>query len=81
MNANFSKVGICLHCNFVSEIVSGKGSKFIQCKKHFTNKDFPKYPKLPVKFCTGFQIDAKTQWETDRIYFEGYWKIYKYSAC
>ena len=54
-----SDVGICQNCKFVTTIVSGKGSLFIQCKQHFSDKKFPKYPRLPVTICSGFIKDAK----------------------
>ncbi|MQG39087.1 MAG: hypothetical protein FI718_03760 [SAR202 cluster bacterium] len=59
MSNKLSDAGICQNCKFVSRIVSGKGSIFIQCKQHFSNKKFPKYPRLPVTICSGFIENGK----------------------
>ena len=59
MNTDTTDVGICQNCKFVNRIFSGKGSVFIQCKQHFINKNFPKYPRLPVTICSGFKENAK----------------------
>jgi hypothetical protein len=36
-------------------IVSGKGAVFTQCRKHFDDASYPKYPAIPVLHCAGFR--------------------------
>ena len=47
--------GICLDCKLAKIVVSAKASRFIQCQKHFEDKRFAKYPRLPVMACSGFE--------------------------
>lgn len=42
-------------CSHAKDIVSGKGSKFLLCKKSQTDRRFPKYPPQPVIECVGFE--------------------------
>lgn len=45
---------LCVDCKYAREIVSDKGSTFLQCRLAFTNPAFPKYPALPVLRCSGY---------------------------
>lgn len=47
--------GLCSRCRFHTVIRSGKGSSYILCALSKTDRAFPKYPKLPVYECKGFQ--------------------------
>ena len=42
------KSSLCFSCHYRNHIISGKGSSFLQCQKHFENPRYPKYPVLPV---------------------------------
>jgi hypothetical protein len=46
---------ICFSCEHGNSIVSGKNSSFLQCRKHFADPSYPKYPLLPVFSCKGYQ--------------------------
>jgi hypothetical protein len=51
------RVGLCarcLHCR----IVQTPRSSFYLCGRSFTDPDFPKYPRLPVLRCVGFEPSA-----------------------
>lgn len=48
-----NEIGLCLDCIHFARIVSSKGSAFIQCQKHFLDKEYAKYPRLPVVSCKG----------------------------
>ena len=53
--------GLCEQCAWHKEIRSDRGSVFHMCRRGLTDSDFPKYPRLPVRACRGFQpapIDA-----------------------
>jgi hypothetical protein len=57
-------VGLCATCTHARRITSDRGSTFFQCALSATDPDFPKYPRLPVLECRGYQsgqctVDSK----------------------
>ena len=53
-----SNLGLCADCKFARRIASSKGSTFLLCGLSKTDSRFPKYPRLPVLNCTGYQKDS-----------------------
>ncbi|HKQ85538.1 MAG TPA: hypothetical protein VJS43_02085 [Candidatus Acidoferrales bacterium] len=53
-------VGLCETCTHAKRIVSDRGSLFWQCGLAADDPRFPKYPRLPVLQCAGFEQLAKT---------------------
>lgn len=49
-----SGIGLCADCRFAAVIRSDKGSVFYQCRRSFTEAEFEKYPRLPVRACPGY---------------------------
>lgn len=49
------KVGLCEKCKNVRVIVSDRGSRFYLCELSKSDPKFPKYPRLPVLQCAGYQ--------------------------
>jgi hypothetical protein len=47
---------LCFSCHFGNQIISGKGSSYLQCQKHFVDQKYPKYPVLPVAACSGYKV-------------------------
>ena len=47
-------VGLCESCRFVRRIESDRGSIFYLCQRSLTDGAFPKYPRLPVLLCRGY---------------------------
>ena len=47
--------GLCGNCRFARVIRSDRGAVFYLCGKSFEDPDFPKYPRLPVRACTGYE--------------------------
>jgi len=47
--------GLCVTCAHVKVMTSDKGSVFYRCLLSETNPAFPKYPRLPVLRCSGWQ--------------------------
>lgn len=47
--------GLCAECTFVRRVVSDRGSVFYFCERSATDEGFPKYPRLPVLRCVGFE--------------------------
>lgn len=50
-----SPVGQCGSCQHTQVIVSDKGSTFHRCRRSETDTTFPKYPRLPVLECRGYE--------------------------
>ena len=49
------KAGLCDSCQHQKIVKSGRGSVFSMCLRHRTDERFPKYPRLPVKRCPGYE--------------------------
>ena len=58
------ETGLCASCQHTREIVSGKGSRFYYCGRSEADVDYPKYPRLPVHECPGYQSNTGQQAET-----------------
>lgn len=52
-------VGLCADCQFKRELVSDRGSIFYLCQRSATDASFPKYPRLPVLQCRGYEPSTK----------------------
>ena len=50
--------GLCGTCRHARFIASAKGSRFVLCERSRTDILFPRYPRLPVTACTGFEPAA-----------------------
>jgi len=48
-------VGLCANCRFMRRIQSDRGSTFYLCERSATDANFPKYPRLPVLQCAGYE--------------------------
>lgn len=49
------RFGLCADCIHAQQITSSKGSSFLLCRLSKTDARFPKYPRLPVLSCWGYQ--------------------------
>lgn len=47
--------GLCARCVHSRLILSGRGSRFVLCELSKTDPAFPRYPRLPVVACAGFE--------------------------
>ena len=47
--------GLCAQCRQSKEIQTDRGSVFTQCLRSFSDPAYPKYPRLPVLSCRGFE--------------------------
>lgn len=50
-----TRIGLCADCQFVRRMESDRGSVFYMCQRSATDPSFPKYPRLPVLQCAGFE--------------------------
>jgi hypothetical protein len=49
------RIGLCADCRFMRLIESARGSRFYLCERSATDPTFPKYPRLPVLQCRGYE--------------------------
>jgi hypothetical protein len=47
--------GLCGTCRHARIVYSDRGSVFYLCRLSFTQPQFPKYPRLPVTECGGYE--------------------------
>lgn len=47
-------VGLCTACRYAREVVSTRGSRFVLCERSQTDPAYPRYPRLPVVVCAGY---------------------------
>jgi hypothetical protein len=52
------KAGLCDSCRHQKIVKSGRGSEFSMCLRSKTDPRFPKYPRLPVRECAGYERRA-----------------------
>jgi len=50
-----SKVGLCASCQHMQMNKSDRGSVFYFCRLSASDARFPKYPRLPVVTCAGYE--------------------------
>lgn len=49
------KRGLCDSCKHQKLIHNTRGSTFSMCERSKTDPSFPKYPRLPVSECRGYE--------------------------
>jgi len=49
------RAGLCDTCAHQKIVRSGRGSVFSMCLRHRTDDRFPKYPRIPVERCPGYE--------------------------
>ena len=47
--------GLCATCTHARVITSDRGSTFLRCNLSDTKPEFPRYPRLPVLTCRGWE--------------------------
>jgi len=53
------QAGLCESCRNQRIVKSGRGSEFSLCELHKTDPRFPKYPRLPVRECSGYDRKSR----------------------
>jgi hypothetical protein len=48
-------IGLCATCRHARVINSSRGSSFYLCQRSAVDPRFPKYPRLPVTHCAGYE--------------------------
>ena len=49
-----SSFGLCATCRFGRAVGSKHGSEFVLCKRSHDDPNYPKYPRVPVVQCPGY---------------------------
>jgi len=49
------RIGLCADCHFMRRMESDRGSTFFLCQRSASDARFPKYPRLPVLQCVGYE--------------------------
>jgi hypothetical protein len=47
--------GLCNSCRHQRLIRNTRGSEFSMCERSKTDPGFPKYPRLPIRECRGYE--------------------------
>jgi hypothetical protein len=53
--ASQSAAGLCDHCRHQRLVPNTRGSVFSLCERSRTDPAYPRYPRLPVLRCPGFE--------------------------
>jgi hypothetical protein len=59
--AGAAKAGLCDSCRHVQVNKSDRGSVFYFCRLSASDARFPKYPRLPVVTCAGYEKRGEGQ--------------------
>jgi len=51
--------GLCETCQWMREVITPKGSRFLLCQLSITDPAYPKYPPQPIVRCNGYQPSDK----------------------
>jgi hypothetical protein len=51
--------GLCTDCHSVRVLVTGKGSRFFYCLRSEVDAHYPRYPRVPVQQCAGYESKSK----------------------
>jgi len=54
------RVGLCADCVHAKKIRSERGSEFILCQLSASDRNFAKYPRLPILQCSGYEKSMTT---------------------
>jgi hypothetical protein len=55
MSEERPEVGLCADCRHAQTQRSARGSTFWRCLRAETDPRFVRYPRLPVRECTGYE--------------------------
>jgi GNAT superfamily N-acetyltransferase len=58
--------GLCASCRHVQVIASARGSTFYLCERSRTDARYPRYPRLPVLTCAGYERNPEKERNTGK---------------
>lgn len=50
--------GLCERCRHQRVVKNTRGSRFSLCERSQTDERYPRYPRVPVQECPGFEARA-----------------------
>jgi hypothetical protein len=50
-----ARAGLCAGCRHVRIIATDGGSRFYLCRMSYVDPRFPRYPRIPVIACAGYE--------------------------
>jgi GNAT superfamily N-acetyltransferase len=53
-----TEAGLCASCRHVQRITSARGSTFYLCERSRHDASYPRYPRLPVLSCAGYERNS-----------------------
>jgi hypothetical protein len=56
MTLDLVQAGLCDACAHARLVTSGRGSEFLLCERSRTDARYPRYPRLPVVVCAGYEL-------------------------
>lgn len=59
--------GLCSGCRHARPVESGRGVAYLLCGLSRTDPRFPRYPRLPVDSCDGFEAEAAPRIDDARV--------------
>ena len=58
--------GLCPSCKYMKLVTNDRGSRFLFCERSRSDPRFPRYPRLPVLACDGYEASAEAAGEPPR---------------
>jgi hypothetical protein len=49
------QIGLCSDCAHVRWVRSERGSTFVMCRRSAGDERYARYPRLPVRVCSGYE--------------------------
>jgi hypothetical protein len=65
-DVSHATVGLCSRCRHARRTGNERGSVFWQCLRAREDPRFPRYPRLPVHVCTGYEPADDPQHESEK---------------
>lgn len=56
-----SPIGLCAACRHARVTGNTRGSRFYLCQLSESDARYPKYPRLPVRQCRGFEVKPTSE--------------------
>jgi hypothetical protein len=53
--ARHAAAGLCDRCRHQRVVTNTRGSRFSLCERSRTDPAYPKYPRVPVRSCPGYE--------------------------
>ncbi len=47
--------GLCASCRHARFVANDRGGRFVLCERSRSDASFPRYPRLPVLACAGYE--------------------------